>query len=235
MNKMVAIAAAMAALPTATMAEINGPTVTGTRLDIVARGSVTRVPDCAVINAGVVTQMVDAKSAMSSNATAMANVLSALRKAGVADRDMTTAQIALTPQYRYAENRPPVITGYQANNSVTIRFREIAKTGAILDALVAAGANQINGPNLIIDKPEPAIDEARVNAMKIARSRADLYARAAGLTIKRIVAIAETNEMAAPMPVMYSRSMAADSSPKTEVVPGEQEIGVLVNVTFELG
>jgi uncharacterized protein len=235
MNKMVALAAAMAALPTVAMAEVNGPTVTGTRLDVVAQGSVKRIPDVAIISAGVVTQARDAKSAMATNATAMARVLTALRGAGVADRDMATAQIGLSPQYRYAENQPPVVTGYQANNSVTVRFRDIAKSGAILDALVAAGSNQISGPTLTLDKPEAAQDEARSDAIKTARARADLYAKAAGLTVKRIVAISENGDVARPMPMMQMRAQMSDASAKSEIVPGEQEIGVSVSVTFELG
>ena len=235
MNKMVALAAAMATLPTVAMAEVNGPTVTGTRLDIVAQGSVKRVPDVAIISAGVVSQARDAKSAMAANATAMARVLTALRGAGVADRDMATAQIGLSPQYRYVENQPPVVTGYQANNSVTVRFRDIAKSGAILDALVAAGSNQISGPTLTLDKPEAAQDEARTDAIKTARARAELYAKAAGLTVKRIVAISENGDVARPMPMMQMRAQMSDASPKSEVVPGEQEIGVSVAVTFELG
>ena len=235
MIKTLALAATMAALPLAAMAEVTGPTVSGTRLDVVAQGTVKRVPDVAIISAGVITTARDAKSAMASNATAMARVLGALRSAGVAERDMATAQIGLNPQYRYVENQPPVVTGYQANNSVTVRFRDIAKSGAILDALVGAGANQINGPTLTIDKPEAAQDEARTDAIKTARTRAELYARAAGLTVKRIVAISETSTMSGPQPMPYVRAQMADASAKSEVVPGEQDVGVTVSVTFELG
>lgn len=235
MIKTLALAATMAALPLAAMAEVTGPTVSGTRLDVVAQGSVKRVPDVAIISAGVVTTARDAKSAMASNATAMARVLAALRSAGVAERDMATAQIGLSPQYRYVENQAPVVTGYQANNSVTIRFRDIAKSGAILDALVGAGANQINGPTLTLDKPEAALDEARTDAIKTARARAELYAKAAGLTVKRIVAISETSTMTGPQPMPYVRAQMADASAKSEIVPGEQDVGVSVNVTFELG
>ena len=235
MIKTLALAATMAALPLAAMAEVTGPTMSGTRLDVVAQGTVKRVPDVAIISAGVITTARDAKSAMASNATAMARVLGALRSAGVAERDMATAQIGLNPQYRYVENQPPVVTGYQANNSVTVRFRDIAKSGAILDALVGAGANQINGPTLTIDKPEAAQDEARTDAIKTARTRAELYARAAGLTVKRIVAISETSTMSGPQPMPYVRAQMADASAKSEVVPGEQDVGVTVSVTFELG
>ena len=235
MIKTLALAATMATLPLAAMAEVTGPTMSGTRLDVVAQGTVKRVPDVAIISAGVVTTARDAKSAMASNATAMARVLGALRSAGVAERDIATAQIGLSPQYRYVENQPPVVTGYQANNSVTVRFRDIAKSGAILDALVSAGANQINGPTLTIDKPEAAQDEARADAIKTARARAELYARAAGLTVKRIVAISETSTMSGPPPMPYVRAQMADASAKSEIVPGEQDVGVTVSVTFELG
>ena len=153
----------------------------------------------------------------------------------IAERDIATAQIGLSPQYRYADNQPPVVVGYQANNSVTVRFRDIGKSGAILDALVAAGANQINGPSLTIDKPEAAQDEARAEAMKTARTRAELYARAAGMTVKRIVAISETSSVTGPRPMPYVRAQMADSVAKSEIVPGEQDVGITVNVTFELG
>jgi uncharacterized protein len=209
--------------------------IAGTRLDISARGEVKRVPDIATISAGVVTQSADARTALSDNSARMARVIAALRKAGVADRDLTTAQISLSPQYRYTDNQPPVITGYQASNSVSVRFRDIATSGTILDALVSQGANQINGPALSIDKADAALDEARLAAMTQARTRADLYARAAGLTVRRIVAISENaDEPYRPVP-MYMRSMAGDASPKMEVLPGEQTVGVTVNVTFELG
>lgn len=223
-------------LPAAAQAQsVATAPIAGTRLEISARGEVQRVPDIATISAGVVTQAVDARTALSDNAARMTRVVAALRKAGVAERDLSTTQISLSPQYRYEDNKPPVITGYQASNSVSVRFRDIATSGAILDTLVQQGANQINGPTLSIDKPETALDEARLSAMMTARARADLYARAAGLTVRRIVAISENaDEQVRPMPMM--RAMAAGGAAyKTEVLPGEQAIGVTVSVTFELG
>jgi uncharacterized protein YggE len=231
---MAAVASAGALVPTIATAEV-AQAVTGTRLDIVARGEVSRVPDIAVISAGVVTQAKDAQAALSENSAQMARVLAALKRAGVADRDVSTSNIGLSAQYLYAENKPPVVTGYQANNSVSIRFRNVAKSGAILDALVAAGANQINGPNLMIDKPAPAIDEARVQAMALARSRAELYAKAAGLTVKRIVSIGESADQQAPQAYdIVVTAQRRGAMAKTEVTPGEQQIGVTLSVTFEL-
>lgn len=208
--------------------------IDGTLLEVSATGRTTRVPDVAVIRAGVITQSTTAAAALAENATQMNKVLAALKRAGVAPRDIQTAQIGLAPQYRYQENVAPVITGYQATNSVSIRFRDIARSGTILDTLVREGANQIDGPNLTIDQPEAAADEARKAAVATARARAELYARAAGLSVSRILSISETGDYAPapPMPMMMVRaeSRAADS----KIAAGEQEVAITVNVRFLL-
>ena len=206
----------------------------GTVLDVSAQGRVARVPDVATIRAGVVSQAPTAAAALADQASRMSRVLAALRSAGVQPRDIATANVGLSPQYRYAENQPPQITGYQATNTVAIRFRDIGKAGSILDALVAAGANQIDGPELAIDRPEAALDEARLEAVKTARARADLYARAAGLRVRRIVSIAEAGvDAGSPRPPMvYARAASMDA--KTEVAAGERDLTVTVQVRFLL-
>lgn len=233
-STLVGLAAALAVAPAAaqTMAA-PVQAMTGTQLDIVAQGKTTRVPDLATISAGVVSQAPDAATAMRDNAQRMTRVIAALKQAGIADRDIQTANIALSPQYRYQDGKAPVITGYQASNSVAVRFRDIDKAGAILDTLVGQGANQIDGPNLSIDKPEAALDEARIDAMKIARARAELYAQAAGLKVKRIVAISEQQEMGRPIPMPMMRMQAADSA-ESKIAAGEQSVGVTLSVRFEL-
>lgn len=227
-------------MPTAATAQ-NQPSVvpmvpaSGTVLDVVAEGRTTRVPDLATIRAGVVTPGATAAQALAGNATAMARVMAALRRAGVAPRDLATATVQLSPQYRYAENQPPVITGYQATNSASVRFRDVARSGAILDALVKEGANQIEGPNLSLAEPEAALDEARADAVKRARARADLYARAAGLRVVRVISIAEAGQDAGgpdrPM-MMMARAAKADST--TEIAPGEKDITATLQVRFLL-
>lgn len=239
MKRAVSMAAALMAAGVSAVAtaqvQPQGQVIAGTRLDVSARGEVTRVPDVALINAGVVTQGADAAAAMRENATRMARMIAALRKAGIAERDLTTASISLSPQYRYAENQPPTITGYQASNQLNVRFRDIAKAGGVLDTLVREGANQINGPSMMLDNPQAALDEARFAAIKAARARADLYASATGLKVKRIVSISESDGFnPGPVPVM-ARGMAMDAAAKTEMLPGEQSITVSVNVVFELG
>lgn len=234
MVRLLTVAAmAAAALPLAATAQTVATTSEGTYLDVVAEGETSRVPDVATIRAGVVTQGATAAAALSANAKQMTRVLAALKSAGIAERDIQTATISLNPQYRYAENQPPAITGYQASNSVSVRFRDIAKSGAILDALVGVGANQIDGPNLSIDGMDAALDDARVDAVKRARARADLYAKALGMRVDRLVSISEALDGGTPGPVpqMMVRAEAKDS---TRIVPGEQQVNVSVRVRFVL-
>lgn len=204
-----------------------------TLLDVVAEGRSTRVPDLATIRAGVVTQGTTAQAALSENATRMDRVIAALKRAGVADRDLQTATIQLNPQYRYGENVPPAITGYQATNTVSVRFRDVAKSGAILDALVREGANQIDGPNLALEAMDTAMDEARTDAIRRARARAELYAKAAGLRVERILVIAEGATALPPQP-MPQMMMRAEMAKDSQVLPGEQEINATVTVRFLL-
>lgn len=236
MVRLLTLAAVAASLPMAAAAQVAAPAALppeGTLLDVVAEGEANRVPDIATIRAGVVTQAPTAAAALTANAQQMTRVLAALKAAGVAERDVQTATISLNPQYRYAENQPPVITGYQASNSVSVKFRDIARSGNILDALVREGANQIDGPNLSIDQMEAAQDEARTDAVKRARARADLYARALGMRVDRLVSLSEGLDGGGPgpVPVMMARLEAKDS---TQVVPGEQRVGVTIRVRFLL-
>ncbi|MBN8849954.1 MAG: hypothetical protein BGO24_06075 [Sphingomonas sp. 67-36] len=236
MRLIVSIAAAGAAL--ASMPALADSAIPeGTTLDVTATGKVTRTPDIATTRASVVTQSATAGAALSENATRMARVIQALKAAGIAERDIATSNVGLSPQYRYQQNEAPVITGYQASNTVSVKFRDIGRSGAALDALVKAGANQIDGPSMSIDKPESAFDEARADAVRIARARAELYAKATGLRVVRIVSINENGESGdnppRPMPMMYARVAAAPAA-DTQVMPGETDLSVSVAVRFLL-
>jgi len=235
MKSIAALGLALAAAPAfAQTMPVPVQTISGTVLDVSAQGESRRTPDVATVSAGVVTQAGDAAGAMRETATKMDRVIAALKRAGIADKDLRTASISLQPQYRYADNQPPVITGYQASNTVTVKFRDIGKSGAVLDALVATGANQINGPDLTLDDPSAALDEARLDAMTKARARADLYARAAGLKVKRILSISESafETPRPPMPIMM-RGMVAEAA-QSKILPGEQALNVTLSVRFEL-
>jgi hypothetical protein len=206
----------------------------GTILEVTAEGRSSRVPDLATIRAGVVSQAPGAAAALGDNAARMTRVVAALARAGVAGRDVQTDTVSLTPQYRDTDGQSPAITGYQASNTVAIRFHAIDRAGAILDTLVREGANQIDGPTLSIDQPDAALDEARTDAVKRARARAELYARAAGLHVDRIVRIAEAGQNGGdqPRPVMFAR-LAAARAP-TPIVAGERDVTATLDVRFLL-
>lgn len=210
------------------------PVLAGTRLDISTTGEVTRVPDVAIISAGVQTLQPTATAAIEENAARMERVRAALKRAGIEDKDIQTSSINLNPEYQYDQNRPPRLTGYRASNTVNVKFRDLKRTGAILDALVAEGANTISGPNLTIDKPEAALDEARTKAIANGRARADLYARALGMQVVRLLSVSEGGGYAAPPPMpmvmMAERSQSAD----TKIDPGTQQLQVSVSMSFEL-
>ena len=210
------------------------PALAGTRLDINASGEVTRVPDVAIISAGVQTLQPTATAAIEENAARMERVRAALKRAGIEDRDIQTSSINLNPEYRYDQNQPPRLTGYRATTTVNVKFRDLKRTGAILDALVAEGSNTINGPNLTIDKPELALDEARTKAIANGRARAELYARALGMRVVRLLSVSESGGYAVPPPMpmvmMAERSQSAD----TKIDPGTQQLQVSVAMSFQL-
>jgi uncharacterized protein YggE len=233
-----AAALAFGALPLMSQAQTTPPISTdGTLLNVSAQAEVTRAPDIAVLSTGVVTQAVDANAAMRSNAEQMSAVISAIKAAGIAERDVQTGGVNLNPQYQYAENQPPTIIGYQASNSVNVTVRDIGKLGRILDALVATGSNQINGPSFDLDpaKKEAAYDEARRAAIAKAQARADMYAKTLGVSVRRVVSISEGGSFAPPMPMPRMAMASAKQAFDTPIAPGENTLSVNLDVVFELG
>jgi len=207
----------------------------GTVLNISAEAESRRVPDVATLSAGVVTQAVDGNAAMRQNAEQMNKVVAAIKGAGIAERDIQTSGINLSPQYQYREGEAPKITGYQASNTVSLKVRDIGKLGKLLDLLAAQGANQINGPSFEVDQPEPAYDEARLAALKKAQARAETYARALGLKVRRIVSISEGRGGGVRPVMMMAAAPRAKAEMDTSVSPGETTLSVNLDVTFELG
>lgn len=252
MNKtplLAALALSIAAIGAPMSAQAHDQTIPAiaqgsTLLTVSADGRSTRAPDLALFSAGVTTQGKTAGEALAANSTDMARVIAALKKAGIADKDIQTSNLNLNPIYSQPRqlpdgsysNEPPRIVGYQVNNTVSVRQRKLADFGKVIDTLVSSGANQVSGPSFMLDQPDAALDEARSAAMTKARARAELYARAAGLRVARIVSISEAGGYAPPMPVMYKTAMDAASPvpPPPPIAPGEVENAISVTVQFEL-
>jgi len=231
----VALAASAAAPMTAAAqdTQMPMPAVQGTLLSVNAEGMSEGRPDMAVINLGVTTEGQTAQAALQENARRMQALTQALRRAGVAERDIQTSNVSVYPQQVYGEGREPRITGYQANNTVTARVRNIDTTGRVIDAAIAAGGNTVHGVSFAYQNPDAQLDAARRDAIAEARRRAELYAQALGMRVHRIVAVTESGASAPPpMPVAVERMAAQDAS--TPISPGEIETRVHVSVTFEL-
>lgn len=206
----------------------------GTLLSVSADGTSEARPDMATINLGVTTEGQTAAAALAENARRMTTLNAALRRAGIAERDIQTSNVSVYPQQQYVEGQQPRITGYQANNSVTVKVRNINNTGRVIDAAVGAGGNAVNGVSFSHSDPDAQLDIARRAAIAEARRRAELYASALGLHVNRIVSVSEGGGYVPPMPVAVERFAAQDAAAPTPVSPGEIETRVSVNVTFEL-
>lgn len=239
-----ALAAAGVSSPAMAQAVSPGPVVApgNAVLTISADGKSTRTPDLALFSAGVTTQAKTASAALSQNAEQMNAVIAALKASGIAERDIQTSNLSVNPVYGQPRadangnvSGDPVIIGYQATNQVEVKQRKIGNYGKTIDTLVNAGANQVSGPSFQLDNPDAASDEARIEAMKKARARAELYAKAAGLTVKRILTISESGGYAPQPMVMYARAEAMMAKAPSPVAAGEVQVGANVTVTFELG
>ena len=259
------VAAGAAALPLAPLSaqqvlpEVSLP-ANHSVLTVNGQGESAREPDLAVFTAGVTSQGTTAAEALGKNSRAMEQVIAALKRARIAERDIQTSNLSINPVYRDPnreaamaarmsgqpymppppEDQIPTIIGYQVNNSVSVRQRRLGDYGQVIDALASAGANQINGPNFQMDKPEPALDEARQAAIADARRKAELYANAAGLRIVRVISIAEGGGYYGPQPQFRFRgesSMAVSAPPPpppAPVQPGEMQMSASVSVVYEL-
>lgn len=205
-----------------------------TTLNLSAFGESKAAPDLATITLGVQTDGATAAAALSANAAQMTKVVAALKKAGIAERDIQTSTLNVNPQYVYVQNEPPKLNGYQASNQVTIQVRDLSKLGQTVDATVNAGATNVGGISFGLQDPKAAEDAARLDAVKALQAKADLYARATGYKIVRLVSLGEGGGYtpAPPMPMyaMAKREMA-DSSP---VSAGELKVRVDVSATYEL-
>lgn len=241
-----AAAAALALTTSPALAQVATPVPTlgagHTLLTVTAEGSSTAEPDMAMFTAGVTTQGDTASAALAENSRKMTQVVAALKRAGLAEKDVQTSNLNLNPVYApprrlpdgSIEEQAQKIVGYQVSNQVSVKQRKLSDYGKVIDALVSAGANQVNGPNFMLAKPKAAQDQARAEAIRIARARADLYAQAAGLKVAGVVSISESGGYA-PQPVMYRRgAMDVAAAPAPPVMGGELETNVNVTVQFEL-
>jgi uncharacterized protein len=195
---------------------------------VVGTGSVTTTPDTARLSAGVTTEGTTASEAMDANAKAMATVIKALKDAGIASKDLQTEFVSVNPRY---DDGGQVITGYSATNSVSVIVRGLSVVGDVIDAAVAAGANNVSGPSLARDDQDKLYRHALEDAVADARQKATALARAAGVSLGAIRSLSESPQSVGP--VMYG-ALAAKTDAATPIEPGTAEITATVRVVFAI-
>jgi uncharacterized protein YggE len=204
-----------------------------TTLHLSAYGEVMAEPDMATITLGVQTEAPTAAQALGANAEQMTRVLAALRRAGIAERDIRTSQLSVSPKYVFEQNQPPRLTGYDASNQVSVTARDLKRLGPTVDAAVGAGATNVNSISFGFVDPTPAQDAARLAAVRALQAKADLYAKALGRPILRLVSLTEGASYSPPAPgevMMTAQRIAAP----TPVSPGALQVRIQVTGVYEL-
>lgn len=203
------------------------------RITVTGEGSVSAAPDMALITLGVTTEGETAKAALDLNNEQQAAVMASLSAAGVEGRDIQTSVLNLSPVWRNdraGTDEEPRISGYQASNQVTVRVRDLAALGALLDTVVTTGANTLNSLSFSLSDPAPEMDKARRAAVADAMARAKLYAEAAGVTLGPVIRISDAPAQG-PVGPMFRQAAEMKAVP---VAAGEIALSASVTVTFAI-
>ncbi len=205
-------------------------------LNLSAYGEVKAAPDMATITFGVQTEAVTAQQAMRDNAAQMTRVVAALRRAGVAERDIQTSGLNLSAQYDYVQNEPPKLRGYQAVNRVTVVINDLSKVGTTADAVVAAGVNQIDGISFGLKDPTAAENQARQLAVRNLQAKAQLYAQSLNVQLSGIRNLTEGGGYAPqpPMPMFAARAVSMDRAESTPVSAGELTVRIDITGVYDI-
>jgi uncharacterized protein YggE len=204
-------------------------------ISLTGQGEVRQAPDRAVVTTGVLSQGATAAEALAANTTAMNALFAALKGAGIAEKDVQTSNFMVQPRYNFQDGKAPELVGYDVSNNVTVIVRKIAELGSLLDKVVQAGSNQINGIGFEVSEPGAAQDEARKLATVDATRKAKIYADAMGVTLGPVMSISEGFSQQPPMPFQRGKVMMADAAAApVPVAAGEQSITVEVNITWEI-
>jgi uncharacterized protein YggE len=196
-------------------------------ITVFGTGSANATPDRASFSFGTVSQAATANGALTASSQSVARVVAALKRAGVAQADIQTSDVSLSPRMNDNNNE---IVGYTASNTVTATIKKLGDAGDVVDAAVTAGANQVYGPNLLASDQDAVYRNALKAAVAEARTKAETLAAASNSTLGKITAIVEGGAVT-PMPMAVGA--AKDSSVSIE--PGTQKIEATVSVTFTIG
>ncbi|NTI16305.1 SIMPL domain-containing protein [Agrobacterium rhizogenes] len=208
-------------------------------ITVTGEGHSAIAPDMAIVTLSVVKQEKAAQDALDQNNKAMGAVLATLKDSGIAARDLQTSGFSIQPQYVYpndkdGQSQPPTLTGYQVNNGLTVRVRDLSKLGTLLDQVVKLGINQGGDIQFTNDKPDTALEEARKNAVADATAKAKTLSEAAGVKLGRVISISEGAIMAPPQPYMRQAMAKASADSSVPVASGENTYNASVSITYAI-
>ena len=203
-------------------------------LTVTGHGEVSAAPDMATIDIGVVSDGDTARAALDENTAAMARIMEVVGSSEIKDKDVQTSGFRVQPRTFHdpRQHEPPRVSGYRVSNTVHVRVRDLARLGAVLDAVVTGGSNSIRGLVLSFSDPSSLMDEARRKAGADARHKAELYAQGLGIELKEIVSVSEAGGGPAPMPMMMRA--AAMEAADVPIAAGEQAVSASLSVTWEI-
>ena len=231
-----------ALIPLTLATALCSPAFAAGSMQITGHGEIMAAPDTAYVTSGVTSQGTTAREALDANTTDMTALIAALKDAGIKSEDIQTSGFSVSPNYVYSDSRdangyqlPPKIVGYTVTNGVTIHVRDLAGLGAVLDKSVTVGANTISGITFAVDDPAELYNEARKAAFADAKSKAELYADAAGVELGALALISEQLNATPPQPYMFKAEAAmADRSAPVPVEAGSLTFSIDVNVNWDL-
>jgi uncharacterized protein YggE len=202
-------------------------------ISVTGEAQMSAVPDLATIDGGVTSEAKTAREASEANNAAMGKVLLALKGAGIPEKDVQTQRLSLQPQYAANPKGPNVVTGYRASNRVTLTLRDMTLVAPMIDLLVGAGANEIGGINFTVAQPSKLLDDARAQAMTDARRKAEIYAKAAGVTLGTPISITEEGA-SAPMILRSKAAATYAARAPAPVAFGEEALRISVSVSWAI-
>jgi uncharacterized protein YggE len=200
-------------------------------ISVTGEAQISVPPDLAHIDAGVTSDANTARDASDTNNAAMGHVLAALKRAGIDEKDFQTSRVSLTPEYAPNRSGPTPITGYHASNHVNIRLHDITKVANVIDTLIGAGANDIGSVSFSVSDASRLLDDAREKAVADARRKAEIYAKAAGVTLGAPLSISEEGTA---QPVFRTKMAAPMAAAATPIAQGEETLSISVNVTWAI-
>ncbi|MBX3598545.1 MAG: SIMPL domain-containing protein [Rhizobiaceae bacterium] len=236
MTKKALVLALAASLASSASALAAGADRLPPHITVTGEGEATMAPDIALMTIAVMREAKTARDALTANNDAMAAVVAAMKSSGIAEKDLQTSGIQINPRYDYPQKpdgrQEAVLAAYQVTNTLSVRIRDIGKTGEILDKSVSLGVNQGGNISFSNDNPGPAQEEARKNAVADAMAKAKILAQSAGVSLGKVLQISEATGFAQPMP-MAEAKFRADSA-GVPIQAGENAYRVQVNMTYEI-